>query len=94
LEFKCIILINCYFNTAYSGYRIFIKKEDYADRTSAEFKEYLQSINAHLVYKVNDATATDFTFTPITPTPETALGVNNFWSDSGDTEVIYYAYAD
>lgn len=35
------------------------------------------------------ATPTDFTFTPITPTPETALGVNNFWADEGDTTVVY-----
>lgn len=34
-------------------------------------------------------TPTDFTFTPITPTPETALGSNNFWSDQGESEVTY-----
>ena len=82
--------INCYFNTAYSGYRIFIKKEDYADRTSAEFKEYLQSIDAHLVYKVNEATETDFTFTPITPTPESVGKVNNVYCNTGDTELTYH----
>lgn len=32
-----------------------------------------------------------FTFTPITPTPETALGVNNFWADEGDSDVTYRA---
>lgn len=37
------------------------------------------------------ATPTDFTFDPITPTPETALGVNNFWADEGDSEVTCYA---
>lgn len=35
------------------------------------------------------ATPTDFTFTPITPTPETALGVNNFWADEGESAVTY-----
>lgn len=80
--------INCYFNTAYSGYRIFIKKEDYADRTSAEFKEYLQNINAHLVYKVNEATETDFTFSPVEISSR--LGANTMWSD-GDMSMTYRA---
>ena len=78
--------INAYFNTAYSGYRIFIKKADYADRTSAEFREYLQSINAHLVYKVNDATAEDFTFTPVPIISR--LGDNTLWGN-GDLSVVY-----
>ena len=43
----------------------------------------------YIVYEVE--TPTDFTFTPITPTPETALGVNNFWADEGDSEVTYRA---
>lgn len=30
-----------------------------------------------------------FTFEPITPTPETALGSNNFWSDQGESAVTY-----
>jgi hypothetical protein len=41
----------------------------------------------HVTYKL--ATPSTFTFTPITPTPETALGVNNFWADEWDTEVTY-----
>lgn len=36
------------------------------------------------------ATPEDFTFTPISPTPETALGVNNFYGDTGDSKVKYY----
>ena len=36
-----------------------------------------------------DENGNDFTFTPITPTPETALGVNNFWADEGDSQVTY-----
>jgi hypothetical protein len=37
-------------------------------------------------------TPTDFTFDG--QEINTRLGYNAFWSDSGDTEVIYYAYAD
>lgn len=36
-----------------------------------------------------DENGNAFTFTPITPTPETALGVNNFWADEGDSDVTY-----
>lgn len=36
-----------------------------------------------------DENGNAFTFTPITPTPETVLGVNNCWSDEGDTTVTY-----
>ena len=36
-----------------------------------------------------DENDNDFTFTPITPTPDTALGVNNFWADEGDSDVTY-----
>ena len=42
-----------------------------------------------IVYTI--ATPEDFTFTPITPTPETALGTNNFWADEGDSDVTYRA---
>jgi hypothetical protein len=55
----------------------------------ASWKTWLSNNPVTLVYPL--ATPTDFTFTPITPTPETALGVNNFWADSGDTEVTYRA---
>lgn len=41
-----------------------------------------------------DENGNDFTFTPITPTPETALGVNNFWADEGDSDVTYRADID
>lgn len=36
-----------------------------------------------------DENGNAFTFTPITPTPETALGTNNFWADEGDSTVVY-----
>lgn len=38
-----------------------------------------------------DENGNAFTFTPITPTPDTALGVNNFWADEGDSDVTYRA---
>lgn len=41
-----------------------------------------------------DENGNDFTFTPITPTPDTELGVNNFWADTGDSEVTYRADID
>ena len=34
-------------------------------------------------------TPSTFTFTPITPTPETPLGVSNWWSDNGDSTITY-----
>ena len=36
-----------------------------------------------------DENGNDFTFTPITPTPETKIGVNNFWADNGDSQLTY-----
>ena len=38
-----------------------------------------------------DENGNAFTFAPITPTPDTALGVNNFWADEGDSDVTYRA---
>lgn len=59
---------------------------DSMGNTLEAFKAYLAENPLILVYPL--ATATDFTFTPI-PTPETALGVNNFWSDQGESSVTY-----
>lgn len=52
-----------------------------------DFKTWLSNNPVTVVYKV--ATATPFTFTPITPTPETYLNSNCFWGDTGDSEVVY-----
>ena len=41
-----------------------------------------------------DENGNDFTFTPISPTPETPLGASNFWADEGDSEVTYRADID
>lgn len=41
-----------------------------------------------------DENDNDFTFTPISPTPETSLGVNNFWVKEGDTTVVYHRDID
>ena len=57
-----------------------------------DFKTWIDANPVNLCYEL--ATGTDFTFTPITPTPETALGVNNFWADTGDSEVTYRADID
>ena len=38
-----------------------------------------------------DENGNAFTFTPITQTPETALGVSNWWADEGDSDVTYRA---
>lgn len=57
--------------------------------TVDKFKQYLQTNTITIAYEL--ATPTAFTFTPITPTPETALGVNNFWADEGDSDVTYRA---
>lgn len=53
--------------------------------TVDKFKQYLQNNPITIAYEL--ATATAFTFTPITA--ETALGVNNFWADEGDSAVTY-----
>ena len=37
------------------------------------------------------ATPETFTFTPISPTPETPLGASNWWADAGDSSVTYRA---
>jgi hypothetical protein len=55
----------------------------------AAFKTWLNANPITVVYEVADEET--FTFTPITPTPETALGVNNFWADEGDSDVTYRA---
>ena len=52
------------------------------------FKAWLAENPVTLVYEL--ATSTDFTFTPITPKPETALGVNNFWADANSTSEVTY----
>lgn len=66
-----------------TGY-IFIRDDRYS--TAEAFTE---AVTGKVAYEL--ATGTDFTFTPITPTPETALGVNNFWADEGDSDVTYRA---
>ena len=83
--------INAYFNTSYHGYRIFVKKEDFASKTSAEFKAYLQEIGAFLIYKVDEQTEEPFTFTPIHLTSHSS---NTLWSTEGDITVSYYSYIE
>ena len=62
-----------------------IRDANYESMTADQFKTAITGTK--LVYEL--ATETAFTFTPITPTPETALGINNFWADEGDSAVTY-----
>lgn len=65
-----------------TGY-IFIRDDRYTTE-----EDFIEAINHKMVcYELSEPT--DFTFTPITPTPETALGTNNFWADTGDSTVVY-----
>lgn len=68
------------------GQRIVVTADSSID-TVDKFKTWLSSHN--LVFICPASTPTDFTFSPITPTPETVLGTNNFWADEGDSEVTY-----
>ena len=77
-----------YYNANYNFSRVSIRDDQYASLTGAQFKE---AVSGNIVYKLAEASQTDFTFTPMTPTPDTALGVNNFWADTGDSEVTYRA---
>ena len=70
------------------GQRIVVTADSTID-TVDKFKTWLQS--NPLVFACPASSPTDFTFTPMSPTPETALGVNNFWADTGDSEVTYRA---
>lgn len=61
-----------------------------SDTPDQDFLDAIHAYGNSLVFCVELATSTAFTFAPITPTPETALGVNNFWNDArGDTTVVY-----
>lgn len=78
--------IRFYYNSSYNFSRCIIRDDDYANATAPEFK---QAVTGNIVYKLADSAVTPFTFTPITPTPETE-NVCNFWAD-GDSEVTYRA---
>lgn len=60
------------------------------NETLEEFHQWIDSKKISFELE----TPEDFTTLPITPTPETALGANNFWNDVGDTSVTYYADPD
>lgn len=66
------------------GQRIVVTADSTID-TVDKFKTWLSSHN--LVFVCPATTPTDFTFDG--QEIPTRLGVNNFWSDSGDTEVTY-----
>ena len=82
--------LTCSFYFGNDQNRFYIRYDAMAD--AAALKTWLSQNPVTIVYKV--ATSTPFTFDPITPTPETALGVNNFWADEGDSVVTYRADID
>ena len=65
-----------------------------SDTPNQDFIDAIHEYGDNLKFAIQLATPTDFTFTPISPTPETALGMNNFWADEGDSEVTYRADID
>ena len=71
------------------GSSVRIRDDNHASETGTEFKASMSG--KYLTYEL--ATPTDFTFTQITPTPETE-NVCNFWADEGDSEVTYRADID
>lgn len=75
-----------------SQYRVYFDVDGKSISSVSDFIDYVEALEANndsldIVYEL--ATGADFTFTPITPTPDTALGVNNFWADEGDSDVTY-----
>mgnify|MGYP007110305921 CR=1 FL=1 len=70
---------------SYGGNTIFFRDSSMTGYTRAQVQEALQGEKVCVI----SATPETFTFTPITPTPETALGTNNFWADEGDSTVVY-----
>lgn len=64
-----------------------VQVSDFIGATKEDFNNYVTNNDVYVVYKL--ATETDFTFTPIAPTPETKLGTNTIWNDAGDSSVTY-----
>ena len=60
--------------------------QDFIDYVSA-----LENNNDSLEVVYQKSAPDAFTFTPISPTPQTPLGTSNFWADTGDSEVTYRA---
>lgn len=77
-----------------SQYRIYFDVDGKNISSVADFIAFVTALEQNnesldIVYELNDTYKTSFTFTPITPTPHTALGTNNLWNDRGDSEVTY-----
>lgn len=79
-------VIVLYYNTSYSGYRCFIHDASAEEMTAAEYKTRLQTIGAHLCYKLATPTTIQLTPTQV----KTLLGYNNI-SSTGTVDVIYHA---
>ena len=75
------------FNNTTGIYRFCVR-----DDSCTTLEQFLEkNANTKITYEVT--TPTDFTFTPINPTPETE-NVCNFWADEGDSSVTYRADID
>lgn len=78
------------YNSNYGGF-IFLtvaRAEELGLYSAEEVNAYFAQNPTTII--LNLATPTDFTFTPITPTPETVGKVNNVYCNTGDTELTYY----
>lgn len=72
------------YNTTNAMDRIVIRDDSY---TTVE--DFLTAVGDNYIVFEN-TTPTDFTFTPITPTPESVGKVNNVYCNTGDTELTYH----
>lgn len=80
-----------------SQYRVYFDVDGKNISSVQDFIDYISTLEQNndsldIVYEL--ATATDFAFTPIDPIPETENGVINFWSEEGDSSVVYRADID
>ena len=70
-----------------SSYIVHVYDEAHATDSADDFKAYLQTEGAYIVYPLATPIEVDLTPTEIT----TLLGTNNIFADCGDTTVDYYA---
>jgi len=70
-----------------NSYSIHIFDEEHATDTADDFKTYLESIGAYIVYPL--ATPIIVQLTPVEV--KTLLGINCIWAETGDTELTYRA---
>lgn len=76
--------IRFYYNENFNITRCVIRDDQYASLTGAQFKE---AVTGNIVYQLAESAQTDFTFDPVPI--NSRYGVNNFWADTGDSEITY-----